>query len=271
MSLPKIRTTLAVISIIFLLIVTAYSIYDSRSPFKKLINTNDITKNLPKSDTIYGIDVSHYQGNIDWASIGSDKDIAFAYIRATMGIENKDCKAQEYALGASENGILVGLYHFFYLEGDVKKQFENFDSVYSTIESDLIPVLDIEAVRGRRGRPKTPPRSLCDSIQKFIDLFHAKYPNETPAIYSSQTFFNHYLSHRFQQSIKWIANYSQYPVMRDSLVFHIWQYTEKARIDGIKGKVDMNVIVRDDALPLLRKKNDINILMPVELPTTPSK
>ncbi len=271
MRLQKKRTTLAVISTIVLLIITTLAIYNSQSPFKILRNTHDITKNLPKSDTIYGIDISHYQGNIDWQKLTTEKDIAFVYIRASMGAENKDEKTSEYALGASTNGLLVGLYHFFYLQTDVTQQFENFDSVYSSIQSDLIPVLDIEAEKGRRRRPKTPPPGLCDSIQKFIDLYHAKYPNETPAIYSSQTFFNHYLSHQFQQSLKWIANYSQYPTTRDSLVFHIWQYTDKARVKGIKGCVDMNVIVREDALPLLRKKKDFNILMPVEFSTTPSK
>ena len=271
MGLQKKRITLAVISISILLIVTTLGIFNSPIPFKRLRNTFDITKDLPKSDTIYGIDISHYQGDIDWKTLGRDKDIAFVYLRASMGSENKDCKAQEYALDASKNGLLVGLYHFFYLQTDVKQQFENFDSVYSSIQSDLIPVLDIEAEKGRRRRPKTPPPGLCDSIQKFIDLFHEKYPNETPAIYASQTFFNHYLSHRFQQSLKWIANYSQYPVMRDSLVFHLWQYTDKAQIEGINGKVDMNVIVRDDALPLLRKKKDINVIMPMELARTISK
>ena len=271
MPIRKTRRLLAVTSIITLLIVTVLSIYNSRSPFKKLRSINDIMENLPKSDTVYGIDISHYQGTIDWARLAHNNDIAFVYVRASMGGGNKDDKAAEYALGASENGFLVGLYHFFYLQTDVKKQFENFDSVYSTIPSNLIPVLDIEAELGKRRRPKIPPRALCDSIQKFIDLFHTKYPNETPAIYASQTFFNHYLSHRFQQSIKWIANYSQFPAMRDSLVFHIWQYTDKAQIEGINGKVDMNEIVRDDALPLLRKKKDINVIMPMELARTISK
>ena len=98
MRLQKKRTTLAVISIIVLLIVATLGIYNSQSPFKRLRNTYDISKNLPKSDTIYGIDVSHYQGNIDWGKLTTDKDIAFVYIRASMGAENKDEKASEYAL-----------------------------------------------------------------------------------------------------------------------------------------------------------------------------
>lgn len=215
-----------------------------------------------EKDKIYGIDVSHYQSLIDWQYLAQNENITFVYVRATMGSEGRDELTAQNVEQATENGFLVGLYHFFYLDEDVTTQFQNFENVYSSMETSLNPVLDVEPKKVKkrgRWREQKPPKGLCDSVAKFIDLFHEKHPNSDMVLYSAQTFFNNFLLKRFPMSIKWIANYSREPEMKNDLFYHIWQFTDSGNLCGIKARVDMNVLVRQDALSILKKRKEPNL------------
>ena len=73
----------------------------------------------------YGIDVSHHQGDIDWARVADD-DITFAYIKATEGGDFVDAQFADNWEQAGANGVDRGAYHFFTLCRPGLEQAENF-------------------------------------------------------------------------------------------------------------------------------------------------
>ena len=91
-----------------------------------------------------GIDVSKYQGNIDWNKVSEDSHIKFAYIKASEGSGNFDSKYNNNITQARNAGIKVGSYHFFIGRKAAKDQFENFTRHVRKKDQDLIPVVDVE-------------------------------------------------------------------------------------------------------------------------------
>ena len=91
-----------------------------------------------------GIDVSHYQGNIDWKEVSKDASIKFVYIKATEGSTYIDPKFDNNIMGAIKQGLNVGVYHYFSTKSSPEKQFKHFKSVVSKYKFTLVPMLDIE-------------------------------------------------------------------------------------------------------------------------------
>lgn len=91
-----------------------------------------------------GIDVSKYQGNIDWNKVSEDSHIQFAYIKASEGSDYFDSKYNKNITQARNAGIKVGSYHFFIGRKATKDQFENFTRHVRKKDQDLIPVVDVE-------------------------------------------------------------------------------------------------------------------------------
>lgn len=259
------RVILVIVSCVVLSLVAVFSIHRSRVPHQSestLVEPSYDSEFPYENGKVYGIDVSHYQGDIDWETVARRENVTFVYVRASMGHENKDDLCKQNVEAARSQGFLVGIYHFFYLQENVEQQFKNFDEMYSSLTTDLIPVLDVEPQKIRRRgryREKFPPKYLCDSVEKFISLFCEKYPSEQMVLYAPQTFYNNFLSKRFPMMVKWIANYSAEPQLRDSLFYHVWQFTDTGKLHGIQSNVDMNVIVRDDALMIMKKASPIRL------------
>ena len=96
---------------------------------------------LPR--TYNGIDISHHN-NVEWEVIKKDNHIKFCYIKATEGAKYQDPKCIKHFQNAKKNNLYVGLYHYYKTNVSPKEQFKNFKSVYDKLDSDLIPVIDIE-------------------------------------------------------------------------------------------------------------------------------
>ena len=88
-----------------------------------------------------GIDVSHYQGRIDWEEVATNKNISFAYIKATEGANLVDEFYLRNLYGAKRVGIPAGCYHFFSPSVSALVQLENFRSTVDPRQQDLIPML----------------------------------------------------------------------------------------------------------------------------------
>src|SRR6056300_850552 len=80
------------------------------------------------SQPIYGIDVSHHQGNIKWSSVKkwNKHAIQFVYIKATEGATYQDPKYHYNISQASKHGLKVGSYHYFRTTSPVERQLANF-------------------------------------------------------------------------------------------------------------------------------------------------
>lgn len=188
---------------------------------------------IPPGYEIHGIDVSHYQSHIDWEVVAKDKKVKFVFVKATEGINRLDRKFKTNWEGTKSNKIRRGAYHYFRPQFNGVKQAKFYLSVVNFEKGDLIPVLDLEE------DPKgalTPFYKEIDAWLNTVELATGK----KPILYTSRKFYISYLKARYPSHHLWVANYKTIKSpLNDRWKF--WQYTEEAKISGIKGKVDHNV------------------------------
>lgn len=120
--------------------------------------------------TYNGIDISHHN-DVCWKCIAENPNIEFCYIKATEGKGMKDPKCKEYNKAAKQIGLSVGLYHYFRTNVSAEDQFKNFKSVYNSIDSDLIPVIDVED----KGNDYSNSSLVNKRLSKLIELFYQEY------------------------------------------------------------------------------------------------
>jgi GH25 family lysozyme M1 (1,4-beta-N-acetylmuramidase) len=109
---------------------------------------NDLAeKSAMPSENLSGIDVSHYQGTVDWDTIKNSR-ISFAFIKVTEGRTYVDPKYSDNVAGAKQAEILHGAYHFYQPAEDAEEQAMNFITHVKGTVGDLPPVLDIEITQG---------------------------------------------------------------------------------------------------------------------------
>jgi lysozyme len=180
-----------------------------------------------------GIDISSYQGYIDWAKVSSDKDIRFVYIKATEGSTYRSPHYAHNITQARRYGLLVGSYHYITSSSSIEQQFANFSTYAISSVQDLIPMLDVE-VRGDWSRSQ-----LIDSVSKFCELVEDHYGVQ-PMIYSTMGFYNKNLAPHFNKHHLYIGRYSSTePEINWEGEYTIWQYSEQGIIPGIDAYVDL--------------------------------
>ena len=213
------------------------------------ISVNAQNSNVQCEDTcshIHGIDLSHYQGNVFWEIIGDNTKMAYVYLKATEGGDNRDDKYVRNIELAHQYGLKVGSYHFYRPKIEQQKQLENFMTQCLPGDQDLIPMIDIETTSGLR------TDEFCDSLFKFIDLVEKAY-KQKPLLYTFTNFYNRYLIGKINDYKLMIAQYTQRePVLRDGRDFEMWQYTGKGQINGINGYVDKSRFMGNHKLREIR-------------------
>ena len=213
------------------------------------ISANAQNSNVQCEDTcshIHGIDLSHYQGNVFWEIIGDNTKMAYVYLKATEGGDNRDDKYIRNIELAHQYGLKVGSYHFYRPKIEQQKQLENFIKQCLPGDQDLIPMIDIETTSGLR------TDEFCDSLFKFIDLVEKAY-KQKPLLYTFTNFYNRYLIGKINDYKLMIAQYTQRePVLRDGRDFEMWQYTGKGQINGINGYVDKSRFMGNHKLREIR-------------------
>lgn len=195
---------------------------------------------MPKGYAIHGIDVSRYQGKVDWAkliSYRSGKDsvaISFAFIKATEGRSlQDDCFKHNWA-GARKHNVIRGAYHYFIPSRSAEEQAQNFIRNVKLERGDLPPVLDVEE-HGRAGSKK-----LQQNIKTWLDLVEKHYGMK-PILYTYIDFYEmHLYSPEFDDYPLWIAHYYKKKLAVDE-PWLFWQHTDRGVIEGIPTKVDFNV------------------------------
>ena len=244
----RIKAKLAILVALFLLASICWMVFNN--PAKINNQYTDFGSNIPQSYPILGIDVSHYQGDINWEQVSlmniNDDSVQFAYIKATEGLSVKDAEMPKNVDGASKNGIECGVYHYYIPALSAKDQAdffvdETFDHNYS-----IAPALDIE-VSGDLNSTQ-----IRDSVIVFLNRVEERIKIR-PIIY---TYFNFFESHfkssdLVQKEFFWIAHYAaSCPAMNQEQV-KVWQFSENGTIDGINEAVDLN-IAKDEFLNSVR-------------------
>jgi lysozyme len=187
-----------------------------------------------KGYNVLGIDVSRYQDNIDWEMV-AEQDISFAFIKATEGNYKIDPFYKKNWRNIKKTSILRGAYHFYRPEMDWKTQYKLFVNTVTLERGDLPPVLDIEHIRKDKDR-----ELLIKNIKKWLEAVE-KYYGVKPIVYSYQSYYNDHLLDEFRGYNLWIASYRlTAPTLDDEGHWEFWQYTDKAHLEGIEHKVDLN-------------------------------
>ena len=97
-----------------------------------------------EGDHLHGIDVSHYQGRIDWRTVAKSKEVGYVYIKATESNYMVDDTYEYNLTEARRNGIKAGSYHFFRPGVSAAGQFALFKRVIDKRKQDLLPLIDVE-------------------------------------------------------------------------------------------------------------------------------
>lgn len=194
---------------------------------------------MPSSKNRYGIDVSRYQGVIDWPTVKTDCNVSYVYLKATEGASLVDNTYHYNLKEARKAGIKVGCYHFFSPTIDPATQFKNFSNVVKLKEHDLIPIIDVE----NRGRGSL--EGFRQRLSQFLRMVEEHYGIQ-PIIYTSSNFYNKYLAGGYTDYKYMIARYKdEVPQLTDDVQFVMWQFTANGTISGIKGPVDRSRFMDD--------------------------
>lgn len=199
----------------------------------------NFSSNVPVGENYLGIDVSHYQGLINWDEVDSvqhNKDsISFVFIKATEGIDLIDPMLSKNGEDVQETDLKYGFYHFYRPQFSAVTQANHFINAIKDFPSTLKPVLDVETTEGL-GK-----KELSDSIKAFISIVEKELKTEM-IIYTYSNFYTDNLNLRFDsEQLIWIANYnSDFPIEQETYA-QIWQFTDKGTVDGIGAKVDLNI------------------------------
>ena len=198
---------------------------------------------------VHGIDLSHYQGEVFWETVGENTKMAYVYLKATEGGDRIDERYENNIILAHKHGLKVGSYHFYRPKTEQVKQLENFMTQCRPGEQDLIPMIDIETTGGLS------TEAFCDSLMKFLDLVEKAY-KQKPLLYTYTNFYNKWLVGKIPQYPLMIAQYKdEEPVLADDKEYIIWQYTCKGRIVGVKGYVDKSRFMGKHGLKEIRYRH----------------
>lgn len=184
-----------------------------------------------------GFDVSQYQGVIDWTVIDSvayKAPLEFVFIRATMGVDAKDKAFDLNWKGARANHFIRGAYHYYRPNENSVEQAKNFIATVKLSEGDFPPVLDIEEL---------PKEQSMDSLVMGLKRWMTEVENHygvKPILYSGEHYYTKHLMKWFPDHVIWIANYNFF-VEEIKPEWYFWQFSEKGIVDGIDGKVDLNI------------------------------
>jgi lysozyme len=177
-----------------------------------------------------GIDVSHYQGRIDWRAVAAE-GIGFAYMKATEGATFADPTFARNWRDAGAAGIRRGAYHRFRGGRDALVQAEHFLAVAAIGAGDLPPVLDVESTDG-----------VSDArLVRGVRVWLAEVERRTgkrPIVYTKPNFRRLHLGTALDDYPLWISEYGVDVPSVDG--WHFWQHSDRGRVAGITGDVDLN-------------------------------
>ena len=198
---------------------------------------------LSMNGGVLGIDVSKWNGTIDWNAVKSS-GISFVIIRcgyrgSSTGVLVQDPKFESYINGASKAGLKVGLY-FFSQAINEKEAVEEASMAIALAKDYKIsyPIfIDTEWTSGGRanGISKETRTAVCKAFCETV-----KSAGYTPGIYACKSWYQDSLNVSSLNGYKiWLAQYASQPTY--SSRYDMWQYSDKGKVNGISTNLDMNI------------------------------
>lgn len=189
---------------------------------------------------IHGIDVSKYQGVIDWQAAARG-GVRFAYLKATEGGDRVDDNFKANWDGARAAGIPTGAYHFYYFCRPVADQVAWFKTHVPPATNALPPVLDME---WNHLSPTCKLRPPAEKIHADMAVFLAemeRFYGKKPIIYTTVDFHRQILTGELENYPFWVRSVKGHPSERyGKRSWAFWQYTATGTVPGVRGNVDRN-------------------------------
>ena len=196
----------------------------------------------PRDYPIHGIDVSKFQGDIDWSQVAGS-GVKFAWIKATEGGDNADARFQANWTAAKEAGVPHGAYHFVYWCRPPMEEMANFEQNAPADPDALPPVLDVEATPTSKTchRHLTQEGAIAD-MRVMLEEMERHY-GKRPIIYTTVDFYEAILSDgAFSDYPIWVRSTKYHPAVKyGSRAWQFWQYQSDGQTPGINGNVDRDV------------------------------
>ncbi|NBD24309.1 GH25 family lysozyme [Paenibacillus glycinis] len=185
------------------------------------------------------IDVSHHQGEIDWAAVQAD-GVHGAFIKVSEGIGVTDAKFAANAAGAKKAGLTVGFYHYAHPErSEAVAEATFFASVVRAGQAPDFPhVLDVEGAAGVIGADKL--TAWCIAWLEEVE----RLTGHPTMIYTGASFAKTYLGKPLAAWPLWVAHYGVEQPMANATwsAWSVFQFTSNGHIKGISGDVDINAM-----------------------------
>lgn len=251
MRTPIVRGSVGSLILSSLLAVTACTEGpESTAPSEPLSRTADELEVCIEDDIVHGIDVSYWQGDIDWPAVAGT-EIKFAIARISDG-DYLDTQFDTNWPAIKENGLIRGAYQYFRPMEDIELQAQIvIDAVGMLGPGDLPVTLDVEAQN-----PGVSQATYVARIQQWMDLVEPA-TGKKPMIYTGRYYWQDNVgSDDFADHVLWHAQYpnacipaSQTPpecgtcpnIAAQFETWGFWQFTQTGRVAGIGGDVDRNV------------------------------
>ncbi|HMQ57978.1 MAG TPA: GH25 family lysozyme [Rhizobiaceae bacterium] len=200
----------------------------------------------PHGHEVHGIDISKYQGRIDWATARKG-GVNFAFIKATEGKDHLDETFRRNWDAAAQAGVPRGAYHFYWFCSSAEAQAKWFIRNVPKDAQALPPVLDVEWNSHSRNCRWRPTRAkVIEKMQTFMSILERHY-GKRPIIYTTPDFYKDNLQGQFKNHTFWLRSVKAHPrkLYPNRTNYGFWQYSGTGRARGITGNVDLNVFNGD--------------------------
>lgn len=211
----------------------------------KKVYDGEIVANVPDPAEypVMGVDVSRYQGNIDW-DVMAEQDVTFAFIKATEGSSHTDPLFGYNWKEAQRSGVYAGAYHFFSFESSGETQAQNFIEAVGALDGALPPVVDLEFYGEYTATPlsKKETREILDGLLSALE----DYYGVKPIIYTTtRAYYSYILGGGYGDYPLWMRDTYMEPLVR----WTFWQYSDQGSLEGYDGMqadhtemyIDLNV------------------------------
>jgi len=194
----------------------------------------------PKHYAVHGVDVSRWQGDIDWVKLRT-QGANFAYIKATDGGDHLDPMFKTNWKKANEAGLKRGAYHFFYWCRTASEQADWFIRNVPRDPNALPPVIDVEYNGQSKCKRRLSAERVQEKMQVFMDMLERHY-GKRPVIYTAPDFYADNLQGAFKNYPFWLRAVAQHPSkVYPNRKWVFWQYSGSGLSHGVTGKIDLNV------------------------------
>ncbi|MBM3608839.1 MAG: glycoside hydrolase family 25 protein [Alphaproteobacteria bacterium] len=196
----------------------------------------------PNQFQIHGIDVSRWQGDIDWHAVRRS-GVKFAWIKATEGGDHLDPKFRQNWDGAKAAGVPRGAYHFVFWCRTAEEQMNWMFRNVPVDRNALPPVLDVEHTpTSKNCRRKLNREEILPKIRTMLAMMERHY-GKRPVIYVTVDFYRDmFMPNELPNYDFWVRSTKYEPqVHYPGRKWVFWQYQSDGAAPGIKGKIDKNV------------------------------